>query len=65
MKISHGRERLSQTLKGTCAGLLENRYHVFQERGQLLSTLDAGVPGRHVLMVPQGPSFSENRGRQV
>lgn len=45
---------------GTCTGLLEDRNHVLQERGELVGTLDAGVLGRNVLMVPKGPSFSEN-----
>lgn len=34
---------------------------MLQECGELVSTLDAGVLGRNILMVPKRPSFSENR----
>ena len=34
---------------------------MFQKCSQLLSTLYARILGRNILMVPKGPSFSENR----
>lgn len=36
---------------------------MLQKTGELFGTLDAGVLGGNVLMVPKGPSFSENRGQ--